>query len=81
MADVITTGSGDRENAGLSAALTLVGVVVFGAVMRTGERLPVLILDAGLSISDGPATTERGVNSGAPGFSFDPYEAEHIRNC
>lgn len=81
MADVITTGAGDRGYTGSWATLTFVGVAAFGAVMRSGEWLPFSILDAGLWPSDGLATRERGVNSGAPGFSFDPYEAQVIRNC
>lgn len=48
VADVVTTGAGDREHNMSLAALTLVGVDAFGAVMRTGEWLPILIRDAGL---------------------------------
>jgi len=48
--------------------------------MRTGEWLPISSLGAGLA-PDGPAARERGVNSGASGFNFDPYEAQVIRNC
>jgi hypothetical protein len=81
LADVIKTGAGDRRRTGSWAILTFVGVSAFGVVMRTGERLPVSTLKTGLRTSCGPATRERGVNSGAPGFSFDPYEAQVIRNC
>lgn len=81
VADVITTGIDDKEHAGPLALLALVGVSGFGAIMRTGEWSPIMVLDAGLRTSDGPATIERGVNSGASGFSFDPCKAEVIRNC
>lgn len=48
VADVVTTGAGDREHTRSSAALALVGVAAFGAVIRTGEWLPILILGTGL---------------------------------
>lgn len=81
VADVITTGAGESVFTDSWAKWTFVGVSTFGAVMRTGEWLPFSSLGAGLWAPDGPAARERGVNSGAPGFSFDPYKAQVIRNC
>lgn len=75
-ADFVTTdvgGRGRREPSGFWI-LTAVALVVITGVGEKGSCTSVMVLAAGLS-------NDRGVNSGASGFSFDPYKQEAIRNC
>lgn len=71
----MTTGAGE-ETTGPPGCWILIGValVVTIGVGEKGSWATVMVLAIGLS-------NDRGVNSGASGFSFDPYKQEVIRNC
>lgn len=75
VADVVTTGSGE----GTMGPLVFWVVIGVALILMTGDGekgswATVMVLAIGLS-------NDRGVNSGASGFSFDPYKHEVIRNC
>lgn len=52
------------------------------SVWENGSWLTFSKLPIGLAVAAAAiAALDRGVNSGAPGFSLDPYKKEVIRNC